>query len=199
MHVPDLDDAFGDVISDECLIEAIAREDIMAMETLYKRYSRLFFSLAYRMTGCKQVSEDLVQAAFLAIWRNRTLYSSEVGSVRRWLLSIMHYRIIDYLRHQHFRSAWKEIPLEDVEYAEALLTPDPWEETWHLEQATLIRKALQNLPCEQRSVIELAYFEGLTHDEIAKRCRIPLGTAKSRLRLGLHRLKSTLTEQEVEY
>jgi RNA polymerase sigma-70 factor, ECF subfamily len=193
MHAPNL----NDIASDECLIDAIVGDDIVAMETLYKRYSRPFFSLAYRMTACKQVSEDLVQAAFLLIWRNRTSYSSENGSVRQWLFSIMHYRIIDYLRHQHFRSAWKDIPWEDAEYAQIMFTSDPWEETWRLEQAALIREALQNLPCEQRNVIELAYFEGLTHDEIAKRCHIPLGTAKSRLRLGLHRLKRILIERDI--
>jgi RNA polymerase sigma-70 factor, ECF subfamily len=193
MHAPNL----NDITSDECLIDAIVSGDIIAMETLYKRYSRPFFSLAYRMTASKQVSEDLVQAAFLVIWRNCTAYSRETGNVRQWLFSIMHYRIIDYLRHRHFRSAWKEIPWEDVEYAEIMFMPDPWEETWRLEQAALIHEALQNLPCEQRRVIELAYFEGLTHDEIAKHCHIPLGTAKSRLRLGLHRLKRTLIERGI--
>ncbi len=188
----------NDITSDECLIDAIISGDIIAMETLYKRYSRIFFSLAYRMTASKQVSEDLVQAAFLVIWRNRTAYSSETGSVRQWLFSIMHYRIIDYLRHQRFRTKWKEIPWEDVEYAEIMLMPDPWEETWRLEQSELIHEALQNLPCEQRRVIEMAYFEGLTHEEIAKHCHIPLGTAKSRLRLGLQHLKRTLIELGID-
>jgi len=188
---------WNDEISDECLIDAVARGDITAMETLYGRYNRPFFSLAYRMTASKQTSEDLVQTTFLAIWRNCTAYSREAGSVRQWLFSIMHYRIIDYLRRQRIRSAWKEIPWEAVEMAEVPLMPDPWEETWSLERRRLIRKAMQHLPREQRRVIELAYFEGLTHEEIAERCQIPLGTAKSRLRLGLLHLKRRLSEQGI--
>ncbi len=189
---------WNDESSDECLIDAITRGDITAMETLYGRYSRPFFSLAYRMTANKQISEDLVQTTFLAIWRNRTAYSKEAGSAHRWLFSIMHYRIIDYLRRQRSRSAWKEFPWEGVEVGEIPLMPDPWEETWCLEQRGLIRKAMQHLPREQRRVIELAYFEGLTHEEIAEHCQIPLGTAKSRLRLGLLRLKRTLSEQGID-
>ena len=185
------------MISDEYLIDAIASGDVAAMEPLYERYSRPFFSLAYRMTASRQISEDLVQAAFLAIWQHRTSYSREAGSVHSWLFSIMHYRVIDYLRYWRCRSMWKEIPWENVANEEYLLLPDPWEETWHIEQTTLIRKAMQNLPEKQRCVIELAYFEGLTHEEIAQRCYIPLGTAKSRLRLGLLHLKRELTEQHL--
>lgn len=194
MHVPN----WTDFTSDECLIDAIVWGDATAMEPLYERYSRPFFSLAYRMVASKEVSEDLVQTAFLSIWQHRTSYSREAGSVRSWLLSIMHYRVIDYLRRRRFRPACKEIPWEDVAYEEAsLLLPDPWEDTWRLEQAALIREAMQNLPTAQRCVIKLAYFEGLTHTEIAEQCDIPLGTVKSRLRLGLLHLKSTLTEQNI--
>ena len=188
---------WNDESSDECLIDALAKGDITAMEALYGRYNRPFFSLAYRMTASKQVSEDLVQTTFLAIWRNRTTYSKEAGSVRQWLFSIMHYRIIDYLRRQRNRSSWKEMPWEDIDMGEMPLLPDPWEETWCVERQRLIRKAMLRLPAEQRMVIELAYFEGLTHEEIAERCQIPLGTAKSRLRLGLLHLKRILSEQGI--
>jgi len=194
MYIPDS----NDVISDEYLIDAIGRGDVSAMELLYDRYSRPFFSLAYRVTASKQAAEDLVQAAFLAIWQNRSSYSREVGSVRSWLYSIMHYRVIDYLRRQRSRSKWREIPLEEVEYDEDLLvSPDPWEETWRSEQVALIREALQSLSEEQRRAIELAYFEGLTREEIAERCGIPVGTVKSRLRLGLLHLKHALSEKSI--
>ena len=194
MYIPDS----NDVISDEYLIDAIGRGDVSAMELLYDRYSRPFFSLAYRVTASKQAAEDLVQAAFLAIWQNRTSYSREVGSVRSWLYSIVHYRVIDYLRRQRSRSKWREIPLEEVEYDEDLLvSPDPWEETWRSEQVALIREALQSLSEEQRRAIELAYFEGLTREEIAERCGIPVGTVKSRLRLGLLHLKHALSEKSI--
>ena len=186
MYIPDS----NDVISDEYLIDAIGRGDVSAMELLYDRYSRPFFSLAYRVTASKQAAEDLVQAAFLAIWQNRSSYSREVGSVRSWLYSIMHYRVIDYLRRQRSRSKWREIPWEEVEYDEDLLvSPDPWEETWRSEQVALIREALQSLSEEQRRAIELAYFEGLTREEIAERCGIPVGTVKSRLHAALVKLQ----------
>jgi RNA polymerase sigma-70 factor (ECF subfamily) len=190
MHVPDCNEE----LSDECLMDALVRGDTAAMETLYERYSKPFFSLAHRMTACKQSSEDLVQAAFLAIWRNRAAYSQQAGSVRRWLFSIMHYRIIDYLRHQRTRSSWKEVPWHNVEYEEVPLLPDPWEQTWCVEQAAILRNVMHSLPPEQQTVIKLAYFEGLTHEKIAERCHIPLGTAKSRLRLSLLHLKRLLTE-----
>ncbi len=194
MYIPDS----NDVISDEYLIDAIGRGDVSAMELLYDRYSRPFFSLAYRVTASKQAAEDLVQAAFLAIWQNRTSYSREVGSVRSWLYSIMHYRVIDYLRRQRSRSKWREIPWEEVEFDEDLfVSPDPWEETWRSEQVALIREALQSLCAEQRRAIELAYFEGLTREEIAERCGIPVGTVKSRLRLGLLHLKHALIEKSI--
>ena len=194
MYIPDS----NDVISDEYLIDAICRGDVSAMELLYDRYIRPFFSLAYRVTASKQAAEDLVQAAFLAIWQNRSSYSREVGSVRSWLYSIMHYRVIDYLRRQRSRSKWREIPWEEVEYDEDLLvSPDPWEETWRSEQVSLIREALQSLSEEQRRAIELAYFEGLTREEIAERCGIPVGTVKSRLRLGLLHLKYALSEKSI--
>lgn len=191
MYVP----GSNNTLSDECLIDAIVKGDLFAMETLYERYSRPLFSLAYRTTASKQVAEDLVQVVFLAIWRNRALYTREAGSVRSWFFSIMHYRILDYCRSRRCRSLWKEIPWEDVEFADIPLLPDPWEGAWRLEQAELVHEAMQKLPGEQQIVINLAYFEGLTHEEIARSCHIPLGTVKSRLRLGLHHLKHTLIGQ----
>lgn len=182
-------------ISDECLMDAVTRGNIAAMETLYERYSRPFFSLAYKTTANKQVAEDLVQEAFLVIWRNRTAYSKEAGNARSWLFSIMHYRVIDYLRRQRKRSCWKELSWEDITYEETPSQPDPWEEIWLAEQSAIIHNVLQRLPQKQRRVIELAYFEGLTHEEIADHCHIPLGTAKSRLRLGLLHLKRILSQQ----
>lgn len=189
---------WNDEISDECLMDAVAKGNITAIETLYERYSRPFFSLAFQRTANRQIAEDLVQEAFIAIWRNSTTYSAETGNARNWLFSIMRYRIIDYLRRQRNHSSLcKELPWEDINYEETLSLPDPWEEIWCAEQANIIRKALQTLPQDQRRVIELAYFEGLTHEEIASTCHIPLGTAKSRLRLGLLRLKRALTRRGI--
>src|SRR5690242_2710482 len=103
---------WNDEISDEDLMEAVTKGDSTAIKTLYERYSRQFFSLAYKAFANKQIAEDLVQEAFLAIWRNRMTYSIEAHNARGWLFTIMRYRIIDYLRRQGRRSSQKEIPLE---------------------------------------------------------------------------------------
>src|SRR5690348_891327 len=178
MYAPD----WNDEISDESLIEAVTKGNFAAIEILYERYSRQFFSLAYKRIVNKQIAEELVQEAFLAIWHNSAMYSIEAGNARAWLFTIMRYRIIDHLRHQGRRSSQQEIPWEDISYEETPSLPDPWEAFWSAEQSKIVRKAMQSIPQKQRTVIELAYFEGLTHEEIAARCHIPLGTAKSRLR-----------------
>jgi RNA polymerase sigma factor (sigma-70 family) len=178
--------------SDETLIHAIAGGAVWAMEPLYQRYSRIFYSLAYRMVADHHIAEDLVQDAFLSVWRRAISYSPQSGAVRGWLISIVHHRAIDYLRNVRRRSALKTATLEDVDVDEYAIFPDVWDEVWHSVQSTQIRAALMNIPTEQRMVIELAYFQGWTHTEIAEGCQIPLGTVKARLRLGLMHLKKTL-------
>ncbi len=181
-------------LSDEVLITAIAKGAVWAMEPLYQRYSRLMYSLAYRMVADHQVAEDLLQDAFLAVWKRATSYSPQSGAVRSWLVSIMHHRTIDYLRAVRRRSVMKEATLDEVERDESTAFPDVWDEAWQNVQSAKIREALMNLPTEQRMVIELAYFQGWTHSEIAAGCQIPLGTVKARMRLGLVRLKRALED-----
>ena len=152
---------------------------------LYQRYSRILYSLVYRMVSDHQIAEDLIQDAFLSVWRRAILYSPQSGAVRSWLISIVHHRTIDYLRGVRRRSVLKETTWEEVEVDEHAAFPDVWEEAWRSLQSAQIRAALMNIPPEQRMVIELAYFQGWTHSEIAAGCQIPLGTVKARLRLGL--------------
>jgi RNA polymerase sigma factor (sigma-70 family) len=178
--------------SDETLIHAIADGAVWAMEPLYQRYSRIFYSLAYRMVADHHIAEDLVQDAFLSVWRRAISYSPQSGAVRGWLISIVHHRAIDYLRNVRRRSALKAATLEDVDVDEHAIFPDVWDEVWHSVQSAQVRAALMHIPTEQRMVIELAYFQGWTHTEIAEGCQIPLGTVKARLRLGLMHLKRTL-------
>lgn len=181
-------------LSDEVLINAIAGGGVWAMEPLYQRYYRILYSLAYRMVADHQIAEDLLQDAFLSVWRRATSYSPQSGAVRSWLVSIMHHRTIDYLRGVRRRSVMKEATWEEVERDERTAVPDVWDEAWQNVQSAQIREALMKLPTEQRMVIELAYFQGWTHSEIAEGCQIPLGTVKARMRLGLIRLKRTLEE-----
>lgn len=187
-----------DELSDEALIQAIAQGAMWAMEPLYQRYNRILYSLVYRMVADHQVAEDLLQDAFLSIWRRATSYSPQSGAVRSWLISIVHHRTIDYLRAVRRRSVMKEAPLEDAELDERISFPDAWEETWRSEQSSQVRAALMRIPPEQRMVIELAYFQGWTHTEIAEGCQIPLGTVKARMRLGLNRLKRVLEQMGLD-
>jgi RNA polymerase sigma-70 factor (ECF subfamily) len=183
-----------DQLSDEVLISAIATGAVWAMELLYERYSRILYSLAYRMVADPQVAQDLLQDAFLAVWRRATSYSPQSGAARSWIVSIMHHRAIDYLRAVRRRSTLKQAPWEEVEQDERTAFPDAWDQAWQNVQSAKIRQALMQLPAEQRMVIELAYFQGWTHSEIAEGCQIPLGTVKARMRLGLARLKRVLEE-----
>ena len=178
--------------SDEALLNAIAGGAVWAMESLYQRYSRILYSLAYRMVADHQVAEDLLQDAFLVVWRRATTYSPQTGAARSWLISILHHRTIDYLRKVRRRSTILETSLEEIELNESIAYPDTWDEAWQSVKSSHVRAALMNIPTEQRLVIDLAYFQGWSHREIAEGTQIPLGTVKARMRLGLLHLKKTL-------
>ena len=184
--------------SDEALLNAIAGGAVWAMESLYQRYSRILYSLAYRMVADHQVAEDLLQDAFLAVWRRATSYSPQAGAARSWLISILHHRTIDYLRRVRRRSNIQETPLEDLEFNESIAYPDAWDEAWQSVKSSKVRAALMKIPTEQRLVIELAYFQGWTHTEIADGTQIPLGTVKARMRLGLLNLKQILIQMGID-
>jgi RNA polymerase sigma factor (sigma-70 family) len=186
-----------DDFSDEALLNALAGGAVWAMEPLYRRYSHILYSLAYRMVADPQVAEDLIQDAFLSVWKRATSYSPQAGAVRSWLISILHHRTIDYLRTVRRHASLKETTWEEVEQDESTAVPDVWDEAWRSVQSSQVRAALMKLPTEQRMVIELAYFQGWTHTEIAAGCQIPLGTVKARMRLGLTRLKHILEQMGV--
>ena len=181
-------------LSDEMLIRAIARGAVWPMEPLYQRYNRILYSIVYRMISDPQLTEDLLQDVFVSVWKRATSYSPQLGTVRSWLISIAHNRTIDHLRVVRRRSILKEVTWEDVERDESTAQPDAWDGAWQSIQSEQVREALMRLPTEQRMVIELAYFQGWTHSEIAEGCQIPLGTVKARMRLGIMHLKRVLTQ-----
>jgi RNA polymerase sigma factor (sigma-70 family) len=185
-------------LSDEALLLAIADGAVWAMESLYQRYSRILYSLAYRMVADHQVAEDLLQDAFLAVWRRATSYSPQTGAVRNWLISILHHRTIDHLRRSRRHSTFQEAPLEEIELDGSIASPDVWDEAWQSVKSSQVRAALMKIPTEQRLVIELAYFQGWTHTEIAEGTQIPLGTVKARMRLGLIHLKQVLAQMGMD-
>lgn len=184
--------------SDEALLNAIAGGAVWAMDSLYQRYSRILYSLAFRMVADHQVAEDLLQDAFLAVWRRASTYSPQTGAARSWLISILHHRTIDYLRRVRRRSTIQEAPLEELELNESIAYPDAWDAAWQSVKSSHVRAALMKIPPEQRLVIELAYFQGWTHAEIAEGTQISLGTIKARMRLGLLHLKQILIQMGID-
>ncbi len=175
---------------DGAVLSAIAKSDPDALVMLYDRYGRLAFGLAYRILGDAATAEEVVQDAFMNVWRKAESFDAERGNIRTWLLSIVRNRAIDQLRGRYGRQR-DEIDFDKLE--PVLSGQDLWAEVVRGLRAEAVRDAIIDLPDEQRSAIELAYFEGLTHREIAEKTGIPLGTIKSRLRLGLRKLHETLT------
>jgi RNA polymerase sigma factor (sigma-70 family) len=172
------------------LMQQVAAGEIGGLETLYDRYHAAAYALALRITSETGMAEDVVQDAFLGLWRNAGRYAELKGSVRGWLLAIVRHRAIDTLRRRRAGTALGDDA--DAILPAALTTPDPWPEVAGRLEAEQVRRALTVLPPAQREVIELAYFDGLTQREIAARTRAPLGTVKSRMRLGLVALRAEL-------
>lgn len=176
--------------TDAELLEGIARRDEASLAALYDRYHLLAFSLALRVVNDRGRAEDVVQDAFLSVWRKAGSYVEGRGSVKTWLTSIVRNRSIDLVR------ARRESDADDEAVLLALRDPRPGvveQVTASLDRDT-IRSAIARLPIEQRQAIAMAYFEGRSHSEIAEVTSLPLGTVKSRIRLGMHRLKSLLLE-----
>ena len=177
--------------ADEALLARIAAGDSAALGELYDRYARVAIAVAYRVLGEHGAAEDVVQEAFLAVWRRVDSFDASRGNVRSWLLTIVRNGAVDRRRGRHAR-ALQDAALDDVAFR--LATPD--EETFETVassvEAERVREALATLPPDQREAIELAYFGGLTHQEIAQRTGAPLGTIKGRMRLGLHKLRASL-------
>jgi len=174
------------LMADEELISLAQAANAEAFAALYDRHSRSAYSLAYRMMGEKQSAEDLVQEVFLRVWRNSGSYRADRGSVRTWVLSIVHNRGVDQLRS----TASRRRTQDKVQAAAPKSQPsEAFTETWRNSQRDQVRDALKTLPDEQLKILELAYFSGYTHVEIAGLLDLPLGTVKGRMRLGLRKVK----------
>ena len=167
-----------------------------AFELMYDRHGGPAFSLAYRMVGDRTVAEDITQEAFLSIWRSRARFQRDRGSVRSWVLGIVHHRTIDALRRNlvHDRRRASAEGIEERHEARELTDV----EAARRDEARTVRAALEELPDEQCKVIELAYFGGFTHTQIADMLAMPVGTVKGRMRLGLEKMRRRLTDFESE-
>jgi RNA polymerase sigma-70 factor (ECF subfamily) len=180
------------VIDDGKLILAMSSREHPALMSLYDRYNRLAFALAYRIVGDPSLAEEVVQDAFLLAWNRASTFDPDRGgNVRGWLMTIVHNRAID-MRRKNFDGKPRLVQVEDVE--QQLSAPDAWIEVAANATKEQVREALRQIPEEQRRAIELAYFDGMTHHEIADQEGAPLGTIKGRLRLGLKRLYTVMSE-----
>jgi len=182
-------------LADEDLLALVAGGDERAFAVLYDRHARAAYSLAFRLLGDRQAAEDLTQDAFLAVWRMASSYSTARGSVRTWLLAIVHNRGIDRLR-----TAAAQVRRQEALEREELragAAPDAADVAIGRAEAEEVRSALGGLPAEQLQVLQLAYYGGFTHQEISSMLEVPLGTVKSRMHLGLTRIRRTLTASGV--
>src|SRR3954469_5261662 len=188
---PSRTDALAD-LADEDLMQLVRRGEARAFEVLDDRHSGVAFSLAYRMVGTRSTAEDVVQEAFLAFWRANERYDRARGSVRTWILGIVHNRAIDSLRRATVHDRRK---VSDEGLEERFAAPERTEaEVARRDEAREVRTALDTLPADQLRVIELAYYGGFSHSEIASMLEAPIGTVKGRMRLGLAKMRDQLAE-----
>ena len=163
-----------------------------AISELYDRYNRLVYSLAYFIVGDTSTAEEVTQDVFLRIWEKASTYREDEAKVNTWLTSITRYRAIDILRKRRIRVDTEAIGLEDIPLKLIPNDSSVEELTEKTDRRITIRKAILTLPEEQRRVLYLAYFSGLSHSEISNHIGEPLGTVKTRIRLGMQKLREIL-------
>ena len=173
-------------LADEDLIPLVAGGDAGAFAALHDRHSRAAYSLAFRMTGERQAAEDLAQDAFLKVWRSAGSYRAHRGSVRTWLLSVVHNRGVDRLRSEASRRRTRERAEAEAPRSQP---SEAFARAWSGHRRDRLREALGDIPRDQREALALVHLSGLTHAEASERLRLPLGTVKGRLRLGLEKLR----------
>jgi len=174
---------------DKELLHAIAKDDDVALHTLYQRYGGLVYSLAYRMIRDQSRAEEVVQETFIRVWRTANTFDVERGRVEAWVVTIARNVTISLLRKEPAK------PTEDYSAEVNALVDEqagPEDAAWINDRRQIVREALHEIPEAQRRVVIMAYFDGLTQAEIAEKLCEPIGTIKSRLRLALKRLEQLL-------
>lgn len=185
-------------LPDEGLMERLSYRDIRAFETLYDRYGDLVYSMALRVLRDAYLAEDISQEIFLRLWRRPEAYATQRGRFGTWLLAVTRNRAVDEVRSRGRRHR-HETPSEEQQKERELPAenfPDPALAAQLEDERRTVRQALAALPAEQRQVIELAYYGGLTQQEISEMLGQPLGTVKTRIRLGMQKLKGVLLGRE---
>jgi len=179
-------------LSDEALLEAVARSDEAALAELYDRFGRIAYGLALRVLRDSALAEDAVQDAFLNVWRSAERFEAGRAKASTWVLTFVHRRAVDLVRREERRRT------EPEEAAPEPAGPGADEDVERRSKREIVQDALRRLPPEQREAIELAYYGGYTQSELAERLGEPLGTIKSRMFTGLQRLRALLDEAGFE-
>jgi RNA polymerase sigma-70 factor (ECF subfamily) len=177
--------------SDETLVRLVIRQDIRAYELLYDRHAQVVYNLIMRIVRDGAASEELLQEVFWQVWQKAEQYEGS-GSLAAWLYRVARNKALDYLRHQRARPQLAASELEAMEHSPRLATTSAEievEQSWRRQQVT---QALDSIPSNQRLCLELAYFEGLSQREIAEKTRTPLGTIKTRMRIGMEKVERIL-------
>ena len=185
-------------LRDDELMDRLASQDLSAFEALYDRYGDLVYSVSLRVVGDSYVAEDVTQDVFLRVWRRPDQFDVRRGKFVTWLLSVARNRSIDHRRSQSRRMRHEQLPSAEGE--EDLLPStderdDPAVATVIADDRAAVRTAMEVLPAEQKLAIQLAYFGGLTQQEIANKLSQPLGTVKTRIRLGMQKMRVALEER----
>jgi RNA polymerase sigma-70 factor, ECF subfamily len=179
-------------LSDEALVALAARSEQTALAELYDRYGRTAYGLALRVLRDQALAEDAVQEAFLTIWRTASRFMPEKGRASTWILTLVHRRAVDVVRHEQRRRT------DSLELAPEPTVEGVEEDAWLRLQRERVQAALRLLPDAQREALELAYYGGFSQSELAERLGQPLGTIKSRMFSGLSRLREELGEPGTE-
>jgi RNA polymerase sigma-70 factor, ECF subfamily len=178
---------------DSDLLTLIAKGDRRAFGRLYDRSSEVLFTLSLRMLGDREEAEDLLQEVYTEVWRKSVRYDARRGSPMAWLITLTRSRGIDRLRARTSRGHGMTDSIDDAPVAQTQgRDPTPFDQQADAEVRVMVMKALVELPAAQRQALELSYYEGLSHSEIAERLKEPVGTIKTRIKLGMSKLKTAL-------
>lgn len=181
---------------DVSLLTRISQGDQAALSALYDRYAKIIYAFAFKSLRSVEESEEVVMDVFAQVWRIGDRYDAQKGRVDTWLFTIVRSRILDRVRKLQRTQGATTFSIDAVEIQPQADSVDLFEEAFIAERRSRMMAAMKTLPDEQRLVIELAYYQGLSHSQIAAQTGISLGTVKTRIRLGLNKLKSILATEE---
>lgn len=190
-------------LPDQQLLESIAAKQTEALSLLYDRFSKLLYGIILSVVRDTDDAEDILQEVFIQIWRNASTYQPALGTPKTWLVRLAHNRAIDLLRSKRYKQKKSEVRNfddgdQEMRTPAEMIVDSTWEETTRQETKVYVSSALARLPGEQRTLIDLAFMQGYTHQEIATQTGIPLGTVKTRIRAGMQCLRSQLQDMAEE-